>query len=94
MAERAAKSRIKFAYYDRFWDSKTGNRKVLEDRAEKVPPAGYEAHMDGFLYCPGCFTPLSRTPKDKQIFSNGRLACYAHLPSNQHVLCDLKSAKP
>jgi hypothetical protein len=50
--------------------------------------------MDQHLFCPGCFTPLVRTPKDKAVFSNGRKACFAHIPTYRSVPCDLRSTKP
>ncbi|RYH00460.1 MAG: hypothetical protein EON58_00065 [Alphaproteobacteria bacterium] len=50
--------------------------------------------MRGRLTCPGCREPLTRTPEAKAMFTNGRSACFAHLPSSRHVLCDLRSTKP
>jgi hypothetical protein len=50
--------------------------------------------MEGKLFCPGCTTSLTRTPKAKAVFSNGRRACFAHLPTYTDVKCDLRSKKP
>ncbi len=50
--------------------------------------------MIGRIFCPVCFTNLVRIPKSKDKFSNGRSACFAHLPGYREVPCDLRSVKP
>lgn len=87
-------NRIKYAYFLHGWCPKTGSKSVLASTARKVLVSEYEPRMDQHLFCPGCFTPLVRIPKDKAVFSNGRKACFAHIPTYRSVLCDLRSTKP
>lgn len=94
MAEAESGTRIKYALHHATWDVEAADVAELKRTAQRVPPADYEPHMDGNLFCPGCFTNVVRTPKDKPLFVNGRKACFAHLPSNKHVPCDLRSTKP
>ncbi len=87
-------NRIKYAYFLHGWCPRTGSKSVLASTARKVLVSEYEHRMDQHLFCPGCFTPLVRIPKDKAVFSNGRKACFAHIPTYRSVLCDLRSTKP
>ena len=87
-------NRIKYAYFLHGWCPKTGSKSVLASTARKVLVSEYEPRMDQHLFCPGCFTNLVRIPKDKAVFSNGRKACFAHIPTYRSVLCDLRSTKP
>jgi hypothetical protein len=94
MAEAEANRRIKFAYYLAGWLYYGGNRAVLRKEGEKITPPEYTQDMEGNLFCPGCYTNLNRVPKDKDYFSNGREAYFAHLRAYSEVPCDLRSTKP
>ncbi len=50
--------------------------------------------MQGATFCPVCRTNLSRSPKEKMQFSNGRSACFKHLPRYEHIPCDLRVPRP
>lgn len=87
-------NRIKYAYFLNGWSPKTGSKSLLASTARKVLVSEYEPRMDQHLLCPVCFTNLVRIPKDKPVFSNGRKACFAHIPTYRDVGCDLRSTKP
>lgn len=87
-------SRIKYALHHPQWKYESESPERLRTQAEKVIVLEYLPHMDGKLFCPVCWTNLVRTPKDKALFSNGRRACFAHLPKYAEVPCDLRSKKP
>ena len=89
-----AKRRIPYAYLYEGWNFKTGNPNELQAKANKIGPAEYEAHMDGKIFCPVCFTNLNRIPKEKELFSNQREAFFAHQKKWLHIKCDLRAAKP
>ena len=78
----------------RTWTFEGGKPAELRKAAKKIMAAEFRPEMQGSIFCPVCCTPLSRTPTDKQMFSNGRRACFAHLPSYSQVHCDLRSKKP
>jgi hypothetical protein len=86
--------RIKFAYYLAAWDCESGDRRQLKETGQKISPSEYRHEMSGSIFCPVCFTNLSRVPKDKNHFSNGRDAHFSHMSSFSHVKCDLRSKKP
>lgn len=85
-------SRIKYALHSTSWDQQ--DPRALIASAGRVLASEYTDAMHGHLYCPGCYTGLTRTPRDKLLFSNGRRACFAHLPGNRDVPCDLRSKRP
>ena len=89
--EQARKRRIAFAYY------LSGNAKADKDElrvfGEKIPPEDYVEGMAGYIYCPGCFTHLVRTPLHKEISTNGREPFYRHLPKYRDVACALRSKR-
>ena len=86
--------RIKFAYQMEHWSYEEGNPALLKANANKIIPSEYKTDMDGSLFCPGCFTNLNRVPKEKEHFTNGREAYFAHIRTYKDVKCDLKSIKP
>lgn len=90
----ASANRIKHALFLPGWTYAGGDTHVLQKTATIVIATEYETHMEGYLYCPACFTNLIRSPKEKAVFSNGRRACFAHLSSYRHIPCDLRSIKP
>nr|WP_283950358.1 hypothetical protein [Pseudomonas piscis] len=50
--------------------------------------------MIGSLFCPGCYTNVERTPKEKDLFTNQRDPFYRHLRRWSHVACVLRAKKP
>jgi len=77
---------ITYAIYHEMWKYGTDER-LLKIGGKNIAPKDYEPHMYGHIYCPKCFTPLSRSPADKNLTKNTRHAHYKHLPSYQHIPC-------
>jgi len=86
--------RIKFSYQLDNWSYENGARSYLKANGNKIIPSEYRAEMDGTLFCPACFTNLNRIPKEKDHFTNGREAYFAHMSKYIDIKCDLKSIKP
>lgn len=86
------KRRITFAYF--MQGNAAADRDELRAFAKKILPEEYEMEMAGFLYCPGCFTHIERTPMHKDIFKNGRDPFYRHLSKYKDVACYLRAKKP
>lgn len=87
-------NRIKYALHLHGWTYEDGDVSELLNKAKKVLPGEFQESMLGNLFCPGCKTNLSRSPKNKPNFSNSRKACFIHLPSYSHIECDLRTPKP
>lgn len=87
------KRKIAYAHHLPGWKFDGGNREVLK-ASRRVPPDEYEEVMSGALYCPGCFTNVERTPKEKDLFTNQRDPFYRHLHEWHHVACVLRAKKP
>lgn len=83
-------NRIKHALYDPRWNY-DGNNRVRPTGADTVPASEYTPEMAESLYCPECFTPISRSPKDKLHFSNGRSCCFTHRPAYRDIVCSLRT---
>lgn len=88
------KRRIKFAYYMKGWAHEGGDQALLKSRGAKIAPSEFTPDMGSDVFCPSCCTNLNRVPKDKDHFSNGREAYFAHLSRFSDVKCDLRSTKP
>lgn len=86
-------NRIKYALYFEGWKYVNGNRQMLSTNARKIIPNEFILNMMGSIFCPVCFTNLSKSPKEKNTFSNGRRACFIHLPSYSDIECDLRTPK-
>ncbi|WP_405121440.1 hypothetical protein [Pseudomonas petroselini] len=89
----ANKRKIAYAHHLPGWKFEGGNREVLK-ASRRVAPDEYEEEMRGALYCPGCFTNVERTPKEKDLFTNQRDPFYRHLKRWSHVACVLRAKKP
>jgi hypothetical protein len=89
----SANRKIAYAHYLPGWEYVGGSREALK-ASRRVAPDEYEEEMVGGLYCPGCYTNLERTPKRKNLFTNGRDPFYRHLSCWQHVACVLRAKKP
>ncbi|MFM0620005.1 hypothetical protein PQR37_38780 [Paraburkholderia nemoris] len=86
----ASDNRIKHALHDPKWSYDEVNR-VRPSNAAMVLPSEYTKDMEESLYCPECFTPISRSPKDKDRFSNGRSCCFMHRSSYRDIPCSLRT---
>jgi hypothetical protein len=90
MAKYEPIQRIKFAYKLEGWSYETGSQFELRRAGGKILPSEYTQDMEGKIFCPACFTNLTRNPKEADYFSNGRSAHFAHLRTYKHVKCDLR----
>jgi hypothetical protein len=90
----ASSRRIKFAYLHTTWNAEQHPIGELTHNGKKVTAENYAGGMHGNLFCPGCYERLTRVPRAKLFFSNGRRACFSHLGSGSHVPCDLRSTRP
>lgn len=93
MPNGESSQRIKFAYNLKGWSFENGSQRVLKRDADKVIPSEYQADMEGSIFCPACFTNLIRVPKEKEHFSNGRDAYFAHLGRYKYIDCDLRTKR-
>lgn len=89
----SAKRKIAYAHHLPGWEYDGGNRDALK-ASRKVVPDEYEEEMLGNLFCPGCYTNVERTPKEKDLFTNGRIPFYRHLSRWLHVGCALRAKRP
>ncbi|ELI8124638.1 hypothetical protein [Yersinia enterocolitica] len=83
--------RIKFAYFHPTWDRNVHSIPTLKSQGQSVLPSEFTLEMDKAIFCPECFTPLTRRPKHKEMTTNGRNASFAHLRSFRDVPCFLRS---
>ncbi|WP_368647549.1 hypothetical protein [Castellaniella ginsengisoli] len=84
-------NRIAYALHLDGWSAEERNIEVLTSNARRVLPGEFERNMEGNIYCPVCFTNLSRSPKDKDVFSNNRAARFNHIPRFKDVPCGLRT---
>lgn len=80
------KNSITYALYNREWVYGIDPR-LLNVNSIQVTPEDYEPFMYGYVFCPSCFTPLSRSPKKKNISKNSIKAHYKHLPRHKDIPC-------
>lgn len=85
--------RIPYALYLASWVYGEGSVTVLEDNAEQIFPSEYRPEMSGRVFCPECKTPLSRAPRDTDVFTNSRTAHFRHRPAYRNVPCGLRTKR-
>ncbi len=88
-----ADNKIKFALYLNGWTFDGGDKVNLLQNSVKIIATEFDPSMKGSIFCPICFTPLSRKPLSGDYFSNGRKASFSHLPSYSNVECKLRTPK-
>lgn len=82
-----AKALIDYALYLKNWQFEGGDAARLERDAEKVYAQDFDVAMANHVFCPNCFTPITRRPLERDRSRNNKLAYYAHIPSYLHVPC-------
>ncbi len=92
------KHRILYAYYSPTWQFNLADTNRLEAEALEVTPGEFTAEMKNHIFCPLCFTPLSRYPSLKNISSSGITAHFKHRDKEKYPeskTCDWRTdAKP
>lgn len=86
-------SEVKFAFYLEGWSFEEGNKDYLLKKGKKVTTKEYTKDMAGSIFCPICRTNLTKTPKDKDLFSNGRSSVFAHIPKYKAVDCPWRTKR-
>jgi hypothetical protein len=87
------RNRIAFAWWLEGWNFEAGDRVELEERGDRVPPSEYEEGMRNNVYCPVCYMPLFRSPSQRAVFRNKRVARYNHYHAHSAVPCRLRAPK-
>ncbi|WP_141226226.1 hypothetical protein, partial [Photobacterium sanguinicancri] len=85
--------RIPHALYCTGWNHEDGIRATLLKNAQRIIPTEYAVGMKGALYCPACFTNLSRTPEDKEVNALGTPAYFKHQKKYEAVPCTLRARR-
>lgn len=82
-----AKALIDYALYLRNWQFEGGDSARLERDAEKVYARDFDVDMLNHVFCPNCFTPITRRPLERDRSRDNKVAYYAHIPRYLHVPC-------
>lgn len=81
----------KTALYLKNWEYDLENISMLKSLAQKILPSEFELEMKDFIFCPLCYTPITRNPLTKDTTSNGRQATFRHLPKYRDIKCSLRT---
>ncbi|MGB2784542.1 hypothetical protein [Psychrobacter sp.] len=80
--------KIPYALYSVNWSYDSENISELLEDSHRIVPSEYDnGGMRKKIFCPKCFTPLTRTPLEGMVSSNGISAFFKHLPSYNHIRC-------
>lgn len=82
-----SKPLIEYALYLKDWQYEGGDQASLERDAEKVYAQDFDVAMAGHVFCPNCFTPITRRPLTVARSRNNKPAFYAHIPRYVDVPC-------
>jgi hypothetical protein len=74
-ADMANEIGTKYARYIPGWIYKPG---AFPTEGARVTPSEYLAEMEGEIFCPECFVPLFRSPKERERSKAGKAAFFAH----------------
>lgn len=84
---------IKTALYLKGWDYDSQDKVTLKTQARTILVTEFDISMKEHIFCPVCATPISRTPLEKDVTSNGRKATFKHLSRYQDVPCSLRTKR-
>lgn len=80
--------KIPYAMYSDNWSYDAENTAELSSNSSQVTPSEYDNEsMRKKIFCPRCFTPLTRAPLEGLVSTNGISAFFKHLPSYNHIRC-------
>ncbi len=80
--------KIPYALYSDSWCYDFESTSELMNDSSQIVPNEYDNEsMRKKIFCPKCFTPLTRTPLEGNVSTNGTLAFFKHLPSYNYVKC-------
>lgn len=86
------RKKIRKALYLRGWDHRTGDKDHLTARAIRVTPSEYNPEMYGHIFCPDCYSPISRSPSIGDTDIKGRKAYFRHIhPDSPEKLCPARN---
>lgn len=85
--------RIPYARYLKDWTYGKDAAERLKADGERIEPSEYRSEMENKIFCPECTTPLSRAPKNADIFTNSRTAHFRHKPAHRLVPCALRTLR-
>lgn len=91
--EEGKMNNIKTALYLKGWDYDSQDKGILKKQARTILVTEFDISMKGHIFCPICMTPISRTPLEKDVTSNGRKATFKHLSRYQEVPCSLRTKR-
>lgn len=84
---------MEYAWFNAEWEYDKSNIGELRAYHQSITVEEFMPEMEGQVFCPLCFTPLSRSPRDKALFTNGRSAHFRHHPSYREVGCPNRSIR-
>ncbi|MFA8389148.1 hypothetical protein ACEPUD_03380 [Burkholderia ubonensis] len=88
-----SRHRIPYALHLHDWVYGRHSEELLRNNAAPIGPSEYRPEMAGRIFCPSCTTPLSRTPKVADVFTNSRTAHFKHQSAFKDVPCSLRTKR-
>jgi hypothetical protein len=86
-------NRIPFAWYLAGWEYGKSDVSRLKKTGDRIGPSEFREEMAGHIFCDECNTPLSRAPKEADVFKNSRHAHFRHKPAYKDVPCSLRTKR-
>lgn len=88
------KRKIPYAIFLKNWSFEKGNKQDLVEHGQKITSDEFDfKEMKDFIFCPKCFTKLTRSPLEENFTKEGTSAYFKHIPSYSHIECEFRSNK-
>lgn len=88
------KRKIPYAIFLKDWSFEKGKEQDLVEHGQKITSDEFDFNeMRDFIFCPKCFTKLTRSPLEENFTKKGTSAFFKHIPSYSHIECEFRSNK-
>lgn len=86
--------RIPYALFLKDWSFENGSKENLIEQAQKITSDEFDVNeMKNFVFCPKCYTKLTRSPLEVNYTKEGVSAFFKHIPSYSHIKCEYRANK-
>lgn len=86
--------KIPYALFLKNWSFEQGDKQILIEQGQRITADEFDLNeMKDSIFCPNCYTKLTRSPLEENYTREGVAAYFKHIPSYNDIDCEYRSNK-
>lgn len=86
------KRKIPYALFVKNWSFEKGDKQFLITQGQRITSDEFDVNeMQNSIFCPKCYTNLTRSPLESSVTKDGKPAYFKHIPSYNNIDCEYRS---